>query len=128
MVNIEEQNPKYTKTHPSELDKPIIPLTRPEQDKLDALEYIDHNCHNTPGYTTSEKYIIKIPSFDLGTHEEWIIFMGLVQKSLVGQNVTTGSLLYKYMERVLKGDAKAIFYQQANLVGNGTVANITAIM
>ena len=41
----------------------------------------------------------------------WIIFVDLVKKSIVGQNITTGSPIYKCMERVLKGDDKAVFLQ-----------------
>ena len=87
--------------------KPIILLARPEKDELDALEYIDHKCQSTPGDTNSANYVIKIPRFDSGTSEEWIIFMDLVQKSLVEQNVTTGPTMYQCMERVLKGATKA---------------------
>ena len=54
--------------------------------------------------------------------------MDLVQKSLVGQNVTIGPPMYKCMERVLKGDSKAEFLQKANLVGSHTVANFTMVM
>ena len=125
---IEKNIPKKSSTHPSELVKPIIPLARPENHEPDASEYINHTCHNTPGDTTSGKYVIKIPRFDSGTPEQWIIFVDLVQKSLVGQNVTTGPPMYDYMERVLKGDAKAEFLQQANLVGSHTVANFTTVM
>ena len=89
---------------------------------------IDHTCHNTPTDTTSGKYIIKISRFDYGTPEEWIIFVDLVQKSLGGQNVITGSLKYKCMERVQKRDAKAEFLQQASLVGCCTVANLTTVI
>ena len=103
-------------------------LTITEKDELDALEYIDHTCHNTPRDTTSGKYVIKIPRFDSGTPEEWIIFVHLVQKSLVGQNVTSDPPMYKYMERVLKGDAKAEFLQQANLVVGRTVVNFITVM
>ena len=43
--------------------------------------------------------------------------MDLVQKALVGQNVTTGSPMYERMDRVLKDDSKAKFLtQQTNLV------------
>ena len=62
--------------------KPIILLARPEKDELDPLKYIDHTCHNTPLETTPGKYVIKIPRFDSGTAEEWIIFVDSVQKSL----------------------------------------------
>ena len=94
--------------------KPIIPLVRPGKDELDALVYIDHTCHNTPSDTTSGNYVFKIPIFDSGAPEEWIIFVDLVQKSLVGQNVITGPPMYKCIERVMKGDGKAEFLQQAN--------------
>ena len=125
MVEIEEQIAIITKTYPSKLVKPIIPLARPEKDELDSSEYIDYTCHNTPKDTTAGKYIIKIPRFDSGTPEEWIIFLDLVQKS---QNVTTGQPMYKCMERVLTSDAKAESTQQASLVGSCTVANFTTDM
>ena len=80
--------------HPSKLVKPIVSLVRPEKNKPDASEYIDHMCHNTPRCTTSGKYKIKISRFDSGTPEEWIIFLDLVHNSLVGQNVTTGQPMY----------------------------------
>ena len=32
--------------------KQIISMTRPEEDELDALKYVDQMCHNTPGDTT----------------------------------------------------------------------------
>ena len=65
-------------------------------DELDPLEYIDFSCHNTPRDSTSDKCVIKIPIFGSGTPEEWIIFMDFVQKSLVGQNITTGPPMYKF--------------------------------
>ena len=67
MMKIEEQIPQKAKTHVNKLVKTIIPLARPEIDDLDALEFIDHTCHNTPGHTTSRKYVIKILRFDSGT-------------------------------------------------------------
>ena len=79
---------------------------------LISSQYIDHTCHNTPGDSTSGKYMVKIPRFDFSTPEEWIIFVDLVQKAVVGQNNTTGPPMYEYMERFLKGGAKAEFTQQ----------------
>ena len=64
---------------------------------LQSLQYtIDHTRHNTPGDSTSGKYVIKIPRLDSGTPEEWIVFVDLVQKALVGQNVTTGPPMYTH--------------------------------
>ena len=106
-MKIEEQIPQKNETHQNKLFKPIILLARPEKDELNALEYIDHMCHNTPGDTTSGKYVIKISRFDSGSSEEWIILVNLVRKSLVGKNITTGLPMYKCMERILQGDAEA---------------------
>ena len=91
------QIPKKAKSLLSKLVKPIIPLARPEINELDPLEYIDCTCHNTPGNSISGKYIIKILIFGSGTSEEWIIFIDLVQKSQVGQNITTGPPMYECM-------------------------------
>ena len=72
--------------------------------------------------------MIKIPRFDSNTPEEWIIFMDLVQMSLVGENITTDPPMYKWMKEVLKDDAKAEFLQQTNLVDIHTVANCTTVV
>ena len=116
------------KSKSQELVNPIILLECEEKEELEPIEYIDHTCHNTPGDSTSDKNVIKIPRFDSGMSEVQIIFVDLVQKALVGQNVTTGPPMYKCMERVLKGVAKAEFTQQANLVGSDTVGNFTTLM
>ena len=128
MVKIEEQIPKKIKTHSTKLVKPFICLSRPDNDELDALENIDHTCHNTPRDTTSGKSVIRISRFDSGTPQEWIIFVDLFQKSLIEQNITTGPPMYECMERVLKGSAKAEFLKQAILVGSCTVAKFTKVM
>ena len=54
--------------------------------------------------------------------------MDLVQKSLVGQNITTGPPMYRSIAKVLKGDVKAEFLQKPNLVGSCTVANYITVM
>ena len=59
---------------------------------------------------------------------EWIIFVDLVQKALVGQNVAIGPPMHERMERVLKGDNYVEFTQQDNLVGSRTVDNFTMVM
>ena len=58
---MEIQIPKKAKSRPSELVKPIIPLARPEKKESDPSKCIDCMCHNTPGDSTSGKYVIKIP-------------------------------------------------------------------
>ena len=86
-----------------------------EKEDLEKNKCIDHMCHNAPGNSTSGKQVLKFLRFNDGVAEECIIFVDLVQMALAGQNVTTGPPMYKFMERVLKGNAKAEFTQQANL-------------
>ena len=98
---MEDKITKKKKSKSQELVNPIILLESPEKEDLKPNKYIDHKCHNTPDDSTSGKYVVKIPRFGSGMPEEWIIFVDLVQKALVGQNVTTGPPMYKCMERVL---------------------------
>ena len=125
---MEHKIPKKNKSKSQELFNSIILLEPPEKECLRPSEYIDHTCHNTPGNSTSGKYVIKIPRFDSGTPEEWIIFVNLVQKALVGQNDTTCPPIYKCMERVQKDGSKAEFTQQANFIGICNVGNFTTVM
>ena len=92
------------------------------------MVFIKFTCQNIHRDTTSGEYVIKIPRFDSGTSDEWIIFVDLVKKSLVQWNINISSPMYKCMKRVLKGDAKAEFLQKANLVGSCKVANFTTLM
>ena len=111
------------------MTKPIVLLKCLENEDLDpSADYIDHPCHNTPSDSTPGKYVIKIPRFDSGAPEEWIMFVDLVQKALVGQNITTGLPMYECIEKILKGDAKVEFTQQAYLVGSCTFGNFTTLM
>ena len=125
---IAERIPK--KSLVNDLVKPIIPLQRPvkKTTKKDELKHIDHQCHNTPGDTTSGKYTIKVPMYDSGDPEEWIIFRELVEKCIRGQNITSGPQMYQLVQRVLQGDAKAEFDRQADNAGNQTVANFQSVM
>ena len=76
----------------------------------------------------SGKNISKILRFDSGAPKEWIIFMDLVQKALIGQNVTTDHPMYECMGGLLKVEAKVKFTQQANLAGSCTVKYHTTVM
>ena len=88
-------------------------LAKSEKDKLDALEYINHKFHNIPKESSWGKYVIEFPILESGTLKVWIIFVNLVQKSLEGQNIISGQPMYRCMGRVLKGDIKDVFFQQA---------------
>ena len=64
------QIPKKVKSRLPKLVKPIIPLALPENEELEPLGYIDCTCHNTPGDSSSGKYIINIPGFVSGMTED----------------------------------------------------------
>ena len=63
---------------------PIIPMELPQKEDLEPNDYIDHTSCNTLGDSTSGKFVIKITRFESSISEEWIIFVDIVQKALVG--------------------------------------------
>ena len=93
---------------------PIIPLVYP--DKKISYQASINVCRNTSFNSSSGKYMIKITGFDFITPEEEILFLGLIQKALVGQHITASPSTCKCMEKVVKGDAKDKFIQQTNLL------------
>ena len=99
--------------------KPIIPLERPaaKTGKKDKVKSIDHQCHDTPDDNIMCKYTIKIPMYDSGDPEEWIIFDYLICKWIRGQNIATGPQMFQLVQWVLQGDAKAEFDGQTMLIG-----------
>ena len=42
----------------SRIFNPIIPRERREKKYLEPSKYINHTCHNTPGDSSSGKYVI----------------------------------------------------------------------
>ena len=83
------------------MGNPIISLLYPEKEDLKLSKYIDHTCHNTLGVSNSGYQTTKIPRFNSDIPEEWIIFVDLVQKALLEQNVTTDPPMTESMEIVL---------------------------
>ena len=81
--------PKKIKKKSQELVNPIIHLERSKKEDLKSSKYFHHTNHNTPGNSSSRKYVIKIPRLD-----SCIIFLNLVQKASVGQNVSTAPPMY----------------------------------
>ena len=67
---MEDQIPKKHKPKSQELVHPIIPLEQPKKEDLKPNKYIDYTCDNTPGNSTSGKYVIKIPRLNSGMPEE----------------------------------------------------------
>ena len=111
------------------LVRPIISLERPEAtEKIPPSEYIEHKCHNDPGDAKSGQYVVKIPRYGSGTPEDWLMFLDLCKKAIIGQNVTAGPPMYAFMDRVLKGDAKAEFTVKANAEGTKTVEHFEIVM
>ena len=72
---MEDKIPKKNSSKSQELINPIILLEHPKKEDLEPSEYIDHPCHYTPGDSTSDNYVIKIPRFGSSALEEWINFV-----------------------------------------------------
>ena len=72
---MEDKIPKKNKPKFQELVIPIIPLERPEKEDLEPSKY------------SRQQYSRKVHNKESGMSEEWINFVDLVLKALVGQNV-----------------------------------------
>ena len=107
---------------------PVIPLEHTMIHNKKDVKYIAYTCHNRPGDSNSSKYVIKVLVYDFGHPEEWINFVKLINKCLVGQNITTGPAMYAVVQRVLEGDAKAQFNLQTAAHRNQTVINFKNVM
>ena len=75
---MEDKIPKRNKSDSQKLVNLIILLADSEKEDLKPSEFIEHTCDNTPGHSTSGKYVNEISRFDSGMPEEWIIFLDLV--------------------------------------------------
>ena len=107
---------------------PIIALERARSSERKDQKYIEHTCYNTPGDNKTGKYVIQVPIYDSGHPEEWINFVELVNKCIIGQNITTGPQMYQLAVRVLQGDAKAQFEAQTGHFGSQTAGNFKSVM
>ena len=107
---------------------PIIALERARSSDSKDQKHIEHTCYNTPGDSKTGKYVIQVPIYDSGNPEEWINFVELVNKCIIGQNITTGPQMYQLALRVLQGDAKAQFEAQTGHFGTQTAGNFKSVM
>ena len=73
---------------------PIIPLERPEEKQLRKDQYLTFKLRSVPTEESSTTYDLSIPFFGNGSPEELLIFLNLLNKVFVGQNVTTGPQKY----------------------------------
>ena len=105
----------------------IIDLERPLERVLKKGEYIAIIYHNTPGDNDSGSYEIYLSYYGGGSPKEWLVWKDKLLKSLDDQSISTGPLWYMFTERLLIGDAKAIFNQVALDIGIHTVDNFNKV-
>ena len=98
------------------LVNPIINLERPLWKFLKKGEYIAIKCDNDSG-----SYVINLPYYGGGSLEEWFVWKDKFLKSLDGQSISTGILLYMFTKWLLTADAKATFNQATLGIGIRTV-------
>ena len=101
----------------------IIDLERPFEKVLKKGEYIAIKYHNNPSDNDSGSYEINLPYYGGGSPEKWLVWKDKLLKALDGQIISTGPLQYRFIERLLTGDAKATFTQAALVTGICTIDN-----
>ena len=108
--------------------KPAIKLERPEVKVLKKGEYISPNCLTVPGDPDSPSYTIQLPYYCDGSPEEYLIWRDLLQKALLGQNITDGPTMFNYTENVMTGDALAFFKRKTLEAPARTAARYKIVM
>ena len=76
-----------------------------------------------PTESDSQTYELNVGLFRSGTPEAFLEFRRDLEKSIKGQNITTGPGKFAMARRLLAGDALAVFDQNARSVGNETSKN-----
>ncbi len=128
-VSLKIPTPKTVQDHGGKrYVPPVIPFERPEESKKRKDQFLTFKLRSVPTEEGSTTYDLSIPFFDQGTPEELLIFLNLLGKVFVGQNVTTGPQKYAIMRRLLTGDALLAFNLAANAAGNKTVDHFKLAM
>lgn len=114
--------PKTVKDHGGKrFVPPIIPLERPEEKQLRKDQYLTFKLRSVPTDEASTTYDLSVPFFSNGSPEELLIFLNLLNRVFVGQNVTTGPQKYALIRRLLIGDALTAFNSKAMAAGTETI-------
>lgn len=100
---------------------PVIPFERPGETQKRKDQFLTFKLRSVPTEEGSTTYDLSIPFFDQGSPEELLIFLNLLGKVFVGQNVTTGPQKYAITRRLLTGDALSAFNSAAATAGNETL-------
>ena len=110
------------------LVNPFIDLENSLVKVLKKGEYIAIKCHNTPSDNDSGSQEINIHYYGGGSPEEWLVWNDKLLKVLDGQSISMGPLRCTFTERLLTGDAKAIFNQAALDIDIHTVDNFNKVL
>ena len=84
-------------------------------------KYLTFKLRSVPTEEASTTYNLSIPFFGDGSPEELLIFLNLLNKVYVGQNVTDGPGKYALIRRLLVGDALSAFNSAAAVAGTETI-------
>ena len=84
-------------------------------------------CNNTPGDNDSGSFEINFPCYKGGSPEEWLVWIDKLLKASGDQSINRGPLWYTFTERLLTGDAKAIYNQAALDISIHTVDNFNNV-
>ena len=121
-------SPKSTSMNTaSSLIAPAISLERPDKKYLRKGQYVECKCNARPGDPESPVYSIQIPYFGTGTPEEWLQFLDNLEKAINGQHITSDPVRYELTERLLMGDALAMFKLKTLEQGNHTVEHFNMV-
>ena len=111
-----------------QLEKPIIPLERPEVTPPETGDYEALRLYTDPTDTSSAFYTVNVKYFGEGTPEAYLKFQKDLTKAIVGQNLTMGPKKFAITQRLLKGDALAAFKNSARNITSESNATYDGVM
>ena len=107
--------------------KPVIPLEWPVKSKLKQTNMLQFKLQSIPVDPDLITYKLSIPYFGKGTPEELLIFLDLVDKAIVGTNITDAPDKYALLRRLLKGEALSAFNNTTDKYGTKTEDNFVNV-
>ena len=113
---------------PCTMAPPPIPLNHPKQAELKKGQYVTVKLQTVPNNNNSQTYNLNFPIFRLGMPKLFLEFQWDLTKSIIRQNITTGPGKYAMAQRLLAGDASAVFNVHAQETGAETNTHCNEVM
>ena len=121
--NLTTPTPKSTKNPVKQFVSLAISLDQPTlKDKLNKTQCLTFKLCSTPANENSSTYQLTVLFFYMGMPKELLLFIKILKKVIVGQDIISGPYQYLLARCFLQDDALAAFKKAATAQISKTVA------